>query len=299
MKFIKPVAIHMAGAAVTNTHLFLEAIGAPEDWDTDAPSDAERLIEIAGRTCYKSFGTELNPNITRVREGNAPYMKGILDSRHGSVLEHAHDTFGFVNVSRVFTHELVRHRVNNFSQESLRFVRLDKLKTFKPSVFGAPFLESVFDALDQETKDRLGQNYAYYRIVNPDLVREKWASDTAAAMLANFIQCMEGLEKTQLWMARTLELDHIGNFSIKKKLTSAMRRLAPEGLATDIVCTGNHRAWRQQVEMRTSQHAEEEMRIVFADVYNQLSGRYPNLYQDARVAEVDGLPEITFENSRV
>lgn len=299
MRIITPQTIHIAGMAVEHTAEFLAAIGAPSDWETDAPSDAEKLIELAGRLCYKSFGTDLNPNVTKVREGNSAYMKGIQDSRHGSVMEHAHDTFAFVNVSRVFTHELVRHRVDNFSQESLRFVRLDKLKMFYPTVFKKEFLAEVYDALDSEAKDRIGQKLAYYRITNPDLVREKWADFMANAMLEKFIEVAEKLENTQLWFAEQLWLDNITNFSVKKKLTSAMRRLAPEGLATDIICTGNARGWRQQIEMRTSRHAEEEIRIVFGDVYNQLSGRYPNVYQDARVETVDGLPEVTFENSRI
>lgn len=299
MKFVKPQSIHIAGMAVENTADFLAAIGAPENWHTDAPSDAETLIELAGRLCYKSFGTDLNPNVTRVREGNKAYMGGVIGSRHGSVLEHAHDTFAFIGVSRIFTHELVRHRVNNFSQESLRFVRLDQLKAYYPQVFQKAFLLEVFDSLGQDALDEIGQGMAYYKITNPDLIREKWADATAATLFATFVQTFEQLEETQVSMAKLLHLDNITNFGVKKKLTSAMRRLAPEGLATDIICTSNHRGWRQQIEMRTSAHAEEEIRVVFADVYNQLSSRYPNLYQDARVALVDGLPEITFEHSRI
>ena len=49
----------------------------------------------------------------------------MLRSAHGSVLEHANYSFAFRNVSRVFTHELIRHRAGSaFSQESLRYVRL-------------------------------------------------------------------------------------------------------------------------------------------------------------------------------
>ena len=48
---------------------FLTHLGVPE-WTSDASTDIERLTEIYGRACYKSFGTELNPNITRVRGSN-------------------------------------------------------------------------------------------------------------------------------------------------------------------------------------------------------------------------------------
>src|SRR5690606_28015896 len=103
-------------------------------WKTDAPSDSERLCEVMGRLCYRSFEPGLNPNVTRVREGNETYLANILNVGHGSVIEHANLNFIFADVSRVFTHELVRHRAGTaMSQESLRFVRLDKLSAYVPT----------------------------------------------------------------------------------------------------------------------------------------------------------------------
>ncbi|HOM48996.1 MAG TPA: FAD-dependent thymidylate synthase, partial [Candidatus Hydrogenedentes bacterium] len=111
---------------------FLEHVGAPE-WKSDAPSDSELLCEVMGRLCYRSFSPGLNPNVTRVREGNKPYLSNILQVGHGSVLEHASLNFIFADVSRVVTHELVRHRAGvAISQESLRFVRLDNLSAYVP-----------------------------------------------------------------------------------------------------------------------------------------------------------------------
>lgn len=111
---------------------FLDDIGA-ETWRTDAETDVETLPEVAGRLCYNSFAPGLNPNVATIRSGNAPYMANILAQNHGSVLEHATCTFIFKDVSRVFTHELVRHRVGTaISQESLRYVRVTELKMYKP-----------------------------------------------------------------------------------------------------------------------------------------------------------------------
>lgn len=136
MHVVEPKAIIMADTGcLDGSQEFLDAIGASE-WPVpqDAQSDGEILVEVAGRTCYKSFGTELNKNLTRVREGNMSYVGNILKTKHGSVLEHASTTVGFVNVSRIFTHELVRHRAGcAFSQESMRFVRLEDVGMFIPS----------------------------------------------------------------------------------------------------------------------------------------------------------------------
>lgn len=130
---------------------FLDAIGA-DKWNvpTKVESDGELLVEVAGRTCYKSFGTELNANLTKVRTDHVEYIGNILRTKHGSVLEHATTTVGLVNVSRILTHELVRHRAGcAYSQESMRFVRLDDIGMFIPSCIKenaaahSKFLEAV------------------------------------------------------------------------------------------------------------------------------------------------------------
>src|SRR6266849_8517648 len=87
-------------------------------------SDGELLTEVSGRICYKSFGIGLNPNVTKIRQNSREYIDNTLAKGDGSIFEHATCTFAFLNVSRVFTHELVRHRVGvAISQESLRYVR--------------------------------------------------------------------------------------------------------------------------------------------------------------------------------
>lgn len=96
---------------------------------------AEKIIELAARRCYKSFAPKLNPNVTKVRTDSRAYFENILKSGHGSVLEHASATFAFEDVSRVFTHEMVRNRAGlAYSQESLRYVRLEDLRFWIPDV---------------------------------------------------------------------------------------------------------------------------------------------------------------------
>ena len=112
---------------------YLEHVGAP-GWSTDASTDVEGLAEFMGRLCYRSFEPGLNPNVTRVRPNNAAHLKNIIATGHGSVLEHSVLNFAISGVSRVFTHELVRHRAGTaVSQESLRFVRLDDLGMWAPT----------------------------------------------------------------------------------------------------------------------------------------------------------------------
>lgn len=167
----------------------------------------------------------------------------------------------FFDVSRVFTHELVRNRIGNaFSQESLRYVRLDKLKCWWPGIF------------ESHPKK--------------DAIAKIWS------------RVFETCEGAQVELAELLELDG-QPMSLKKRLTSAMRRMAPIGLATMIGYTGNHRSIRWAIEQRTAYVAEEEIRMVFAEVFHQQQARYPSLYSDAVVEMVDGLEQISFTNSKI
>ena len=201
-------------------------------------ADSELLAEFAGRICYRSWEPGLNPNVTRIRTDREAYFANVLQSAHGSVLEHANYSFAFRNVSRVFTHELVRHRAGSaFSQESLRYVRLTDIGFRVP-----PALEPLRNQV---------------------------------------ISLVETLEEFQVSAAEQLDLDN-GEipFAVKKEITSALRRLAPIGLSTDILWTANVRTLRHVIEMRTASGAEEELRQVFNDVAEAMKAEAPNLFQD-------------------
>lgn len=86
--------------------------------------DAEDLIERACRTCYLSFHRYKPPASTE------ELIKKVIRKKHHSVLEHASATFRIKGGSRVFTHELVRHRLMSPSQESQRYVEYGKTRDF-------------------------------------------------------------------------------------------------------------------------------------------------------------------------
>lgn len=219
---------------------YLSHVGA-DDWETDAESDSDYFVEAMGRLCYRSWVPGLNANVTKVREGNASYLKNIISSGHGSVLEHAVSNWIFADVSRVFTHEMVRHRAGTaFSQESLRYVRLTDLGLWLP-----PEMQQ-----------------------DPQLVEL-------------FEVTFKSLEEIQLKMAEHFKLDDPSTkFSEKKKVTSAMRRLAPIGLSTTIGVSFNMRALRHVLEMRTAESSETEIRTVFDRVGEIAVGHWPALFQD-------------------
>jgi thymidylate synthase (FAD) len=203
-----------------------------------AVNAGELLVEFGGRACYRSWEPGLNPNVTRIRTDRREYLANILRSAHGSVLEHANYSFALRSVSRVFTHELVRHRAGSaFSQESLRYVRLTDIGFRVPAAL-EPVREQVISIVEQ-------------------------------------------LEEFQRSAAGELGIDEEGvPFHVKKEVTSALRRLAPTGLSTDIIWTANARTLRHVIEMRTAPGAEEELRLVFDRVARIMQVEAPALFQD-------------------
>lgn len=223
---------------------YLKTVGADQFEFPEQATDAELLCEAAGRICYRSWQPDLNPNVTKVRE-SAAYLPNVIKSGHGSVLEHAQVTFIFHHVSRVFTHELVRHRVGvGISQESLRYVRLTDLSVWFPSC-----------------------------------LVEKGEEDPA--FMESMVNIVETLEDFQTDAAARFGLDEEGvDFARKKEVTSALRRLAPIGLATSIMWSSNFRTLRHVIEMRTSKHAEEEIREVFRTVAEICIHAWPRVFGD-------------------
>ena len=116
-----------------NVKSWLEHVGGTPCLDYMYGHDAEQLVELAGKECYRSFCVGINPNVTKVTEDSAKYHANYMKQGHGALLEHAQLNFAFEDVSRVFTHELVRHRAGcAYSQVSLRYCRLDNLRFWIP-----------------------------------------------------------------------------------------------------------------------------------------------------------------------
>jgi thymidylate synthase ThyX len=97
---------------------------------------------------------------------------------------------------------------------------------------------------------------------------------------------VEQLEEFQVKAASELGIDEEGiPFHVKKEVTSALRRLAPIGLSTDIIWTANARTLRHVIEMRTAPGAEEELRLVFDQVARRMQVEAPGLFQDFRLQD--------------
>jgi thymidylate synthase (FAD) len=119
--------------------------------------DPEGVVAQATRLCYSALGI---PELASELEGQelSGLLSKVISLGHHSVLEHASFTFGIEGVSRVLTHQLVRHRVASYSQQSQRYVEFkDHLPIVVP--------ESI--AGDEEAEKRFRRHceegFALYR----------------------------------------------------------------------------------------------------------------------------------------
>lgn len=84
--------------------------------------EPERAVALAAKLCYSSAGLdELSKRISTAE--TEQFLKRLSDMGHLSPFEHASFTFGIEGISRVTSHQLVRHRVASYSQQSQRYVK--------------------------------------------------------------------------------------------------------------------------------------------------------------------------------
>lgn len=102
---------------------------------------ADYKAYCAARVCYSEKGycdiwdeTDMTtPSHERVEEDKAlSLLKGLVEKGHGSVLEHCCFTFSIEGISRACSHQLVRHRIASYSQQSQRYVRGEKFDSVIP-----------------------------------------------------------------------------------------------------------------------------------------------------------------------
>jgi len=113
--------------------------------------DPDRAVAVAGRLCYAPVSAaDLKDEVSD--EDVAKLVRILVRSGHHSALEHASFTFAVDGVSRACTHQLVRHRVASYNQQSQRYVRFGEADSFvvPPSIAANAEAQQVFlDAMEQ------------------------------------------------------------------------------------------------------------------------------------------------------
>ena len=197
--------------------------------------NAEKMIERAGRVCYKSEDLITDDSATK-------FVMKIIERGHEAVIEHAVASLLFI-CDRGVTHELVRHRLVAYCQESTRYCNYSKDK------FGneLTFIEPCFYYLDKELNLPENKNH---------LARLQWYN----AML--FAE--ETYKKMIEYGATPQEA----------------RSVLPNSLKTEIVATANLREWRHILKLRTSPAAHPQMREIMEMAKIILQKECPTVFEN-------------------
>jgi len=106
--------------------------------------EPEKLVALAARLCYSKsnieellYGVTTKPDIER-------FIQKLKQMRHLSPFEHISFTFGIEGISRVTSHQLVRHRIASYSQQSQRYVTYEDMEYVTPPSISSAGLEDKF-----------------------------------------------------------------------------------------------------------------------------------------------------------
>lgn len=273
----------------------------------DGVSPGEALCSMFAKLCYKSLVVGKNANVTRIRDVQKN-LEGCHDTGHGSVFEHCQLNFIVTDCSRVYTHEQVRHRVGfAYSQTSGRYCRLDKIDLVWSDLLD-PVKDLWLDHLHKTedlvylTECKLGLRKPPAEM--PDIPAEatinttefvSWVSrrhpDRYKALIdtgsPSLTVEMRGVMNQFRWVP-----DDSFNFDKRKAITSAIRRIAPNGQSNEIGMSCNIRALRHTVQLRTQRFAETEIRDIWGQIYCLVKARFPTIFYKAKEFIFDNLLEI-------
>lgn len=196
-------------------------------------------IEKIGRVCYKS-----EDYITEDGESARKFVAMLIRNGHEAMIEHSFLSVKFT-VDRGVSHELVRHRIASFAQESTRYCNYAKDK------FGA---ECAF--IDLEPGIML------------DNKMKKMSGEEIALVMAEWTSAMEDAERHYM---RLLELGATPQIA---------RAVLPNSTKTEITVSANYREWRNFFKLRTPITAHPQMREVTIPLLQELKEKIPVMFDD-------------------
>lgn len=196
--------------------------------------DELQHIERIGRVCYKS-----EDKITEDGESARKFVKMLIDRGHEAMIEHSSLSVKFI-VDRGVSHELVRHRIASFAQESTRYCNYSKDKFDN----GVTFIKPFFFEGDAYGEDTMSDSYMFWE------------------------EAMKNAERSYLNLLK------IG------KSPQEARSVLPNSTKTEIAITANYREWRNFFKLRTTKAAHPQMREVTIPLLAELKEKLPIIFDD-------------------
>lgn len=201
-----------------------------------------QFIEMVGRKCYKS-----EDRITEDGESAKKFVKMLLEKHHGAMLEHGTLSVLFT-IDRGVSHELVRHRLASFAQESTRYCNY--------------------------SKDKFGNEINVIDITNGIKLDPKMKNMDASTITEIISEWLRAIEDSEKHYMRMMELGATPQIA-RSVLTNSTK--------TEIVVTTDYREWRHILSLRTPISAHPQMREVAIPLLKELQEKIPVLFDDIEV----------------
>ncbi|MCD1147607.1 FAD-dependent thymidylate synthase [Peptoniphilus sp. KCTC 25270] len=210
--------------------------------------NGEELIAKSAKLCYSAVGVEeIEEKLTE--DSVESFLTMLTSISHASPMEHVSMTFAVEGVSRVLTHQLVRHRLASYSQQSQRYVPLDDFQYIIP-----PSIEAIPEAKALYEKTMEADRQAYIALVD--------------ALMEGHVK--EGIE-------RGLSKEEAEKKAQKMSIEDA-RYVFPNACETKIVVTMNIRTLLHFFSIRTCQRAQWEIREMATEMLRIAKETYPTLF---------------------
>ncbi len=228
--------------------------------------EPEKIIACAAKLCYSDVGImELKDGLTQ--EKAEQFLKRLMSMGHESPIEHVNFTFAIEGISRVCSHQLVRHRIASYSQQSQRYVRQDNFDYITP-----PAIKENSKALSIFEDAMNGAMIAYQELVVELMNSQasKWIfENTGRVCNENAYEELLKLDETKV--ARGVE----------KKAIEDARFAFPNAAGTKIVVTMNARTILNFLHHRGCRRAQWEINDVAWQMLDILKEIAPTLFSVA------------------
>ena len=240
--------------------------------------EPDKVVAQAGKLCYSAVGVdEIAQKLTE--EEIARYVNMLANIGHESPLEHVSFTFAIEGISRACTHQIVRHRIASYSQQSQRYVKLEQFEyIIPPAIEKNPEAKRIFiEAMERDQK-------AYDELV--DLLLEDILIDKHAA---DYGSCIKEVLKENPDVApdRSKVLDlYAEKFfedyrKAEKQAIEDARYVFPNACETKIVITMNARSLLHFFNVRCCNRAQWEIREMATEMLKECKKIAPALFKKA------------------
>lgn len=226
-----------------------------------------QLIERVGRTCYKS-----EDRITEDGESAKKFVKMLVEHNHLAVCEFGNIAVRFTT-DRGITHELVRHRLCSFAQESSRYCNYSNCKMGKEITVIAPYeFRNDPDVMDYIDKLQKLDYIPQYKIVFASDMFENNDEEKRKKMNAAFVWW----RSCKIAEESYLEMTEFG------AIPGLARSVLPTCTKAEINVSANYREWKNIFNLRCAHDAHLDIRAIMVPLLEELSSKIPVLFDDLR-----------------